>query len=326
MTVAVDGPRPSSGLGASTSGLGASKSLAELLGAALAMTERAAARYRSLAAILTRCRNKPAAELFLMSADDEDAVAQRLRTTARSSGCSPRVPVDLARVEHETVPEADIAEVGGPWLMSRYGALAVAVRKEEQVFGFLTETAAAAVDPAVRYWAERLAKETLDRLAKLRLARRRAHRAEYRPTPKMRTFGQFRQLAVAIETEAARQATTLARRLEAIGDDADAALLDDIAREAAADAASLGEAASRPVAATKPSWRFREVGTAADSQDAIAMLVAALRQVDERYNIYDKLAQTAVEEEAGRQSRMLAEHAVRHLSAIGNRLEALRPR
>ena len=306
--------------GSPSIGLRRVRNVAELFGIMLAIAEGSAKRFDTWAAMLDRHRNEVVVDLVRSLADDERAEVARIRALAQSSGCAPEVLGDFDWIEREGLPDAALAEAGGAWLVTTYGALAFAVRKEERLFAFLAEITAQPVDPPVREWAETLGRKTLGRIVELRLARRRASRAQYRPLPIAHTLAQFRHIAKAIESEAARQARLLAHSLESLGNDTDAGLLDAIALEAEENAVNLGDISSRAQDGIKPRWRF---SSSATPRDSVAALRTALSQTEERFEVYMKLAETAPDEEIARSGRALAGQVVARLSKIANRLAQL---
>jgi hypothetical protein len=299
------------------------QSLAELFGMLQAVADDMAARYEAFAATLRRYRNGPAADFFRSFAERERANASRVAETARTSGHHAKMPSDFDWAMREGLPAEAVAEAGGPWLMTTYGALSLAVRKEERLFALLSEISGASTEPEVRRWAGILAKETLDRIAELRLARRRAFQGAARVTLTAQSPEAFARIAAEIEREAARQAEDLARRLDALDRRAEAVTLDTVARDAMARAAAFATADSRAGSPTPRGWQFSRTPGSPGTNDALDLLRIALAQTEERYECYVKLAETAAEEALVRQSQTLAERAVRDLAAISASLTRL---
>jgi rubrerythrin len=175
------------------------KTVGELFALALAMEQRAAARFRRLAGRMREDGRDDLADLFEGLAREEDAHAERLREGPREPDADVGALVrDFAPDLAEKVPAGDEPALRQ---LSVYHSLAEAVRNEVKAFEFYSHIAAAAEDAALQDLAENLAKEELDHANALRRVRRQAYhrlRPEAGPWPKasaVETLGDLRAAA-----------------------------------------------------------------------------------------------------------------------------------
>lgn len=218
------------------------QSVDALMGIALGMEREAALRYRQLGERMERHGEGVLAATFRDLAALEESHERGLADWARREGR----PVPEARQFQwqlpETFAEADLA--GAP--LSPYQALAVAVRNEEQAFSFYSYLSAMTeVQPALRVYAEALAREELAHIGQLRRLRRRAFHseglAERLAPPKITDLASFHRLAWGLESGTAALCRLLRERL-AEGDGAMAAtLLDRTCGEAERRASAMAE-------------------------------------------------------------------------------------
>jgi rubrerythrin len=183
----------------------------DLLAVAEALEQEAAARYRSLAARMTRQGDLELAAQFEALAGMEDRHASQV--SDRSFALLGHRP-DVTKVKWETPPGFDEDEARGAEL-SLYKALAFAVRNEERAFAFYSYVSAEAQDEGVRAMAEDLARDELQHAAILRQYRRRAFHLK-RPSsfPMPATIDELRTMARHWDAEAAQAHTSLAEALE----------------------------------------------------------------------------------------------------------------
>jgi len=214
----------------------------DLLVIAEALEEEAASRYRGLCERMTRQGDGEMAALFESLAQMEDAHARQVA----SRGAVERVGEAAGAVEWERPPGFDEAESRGATL-SRYQALAFAVRNEERAFAFYTYVAAEAESSEIRALAEDLARDELAHASLLRQHRRRAFH-EHRPIAIEipQTLSQLEALARRRDAEASAAHRELANSLRASGENDDAARFERLADEEARSAGEVVADASAP--------------------------------------------------------------------------------
>ena len=297
-------------------------SLAALIGVALAIEREAAQRYDALAESMALHRNGPVAALFRRLAVDERQHETAIQKWTAARGVTPEVPYNFSWVSRIGMPAASLADAGGPFLMTPRRALALAVLKEERAFAYYTAIAADAADADVRQQAEAFAKEELDHVAMLRLARRRAYRAESKPkapivgaTPSVAvaTLDDFLRLAVGVERATAEVYHAISNAPVPWGQTA--ALLMRLEGEALArsDELALELASSLPLAALGGlQQRYSEVSPS-EAMAPLELLRLALQQAEEAFETYSAVAQATPDEAVMLHAEVLAEHAVEHI-------------
>ena len=143
-----------------------------LLAVAEALEREAAARYRFLAARMSRQGDTEMAAQFDVLATWKTTISARFPTERNHCWATRR---DTSA--WDLPPNYDEEELRGA-LLSAYQALAFAVRNEERAFAFYTYVAAEAKHSAVRALAEDLARDELEHASTLRRHRRRAFCSE----------------------------------------------------------------------------------------------------------------------------------------------------
>lgn len=311
------------------------KSVDDLLALAFALEREAANRYEQLSQEMERHRNQDVARLFRQLAAEEREHESHVEEWARRMRGAPPAPIEIRWKMPETPDEEQLAEAGGPFLLTPHKALAVAVENEERTFGFYVNVAAEAADEAVRELAEALAKEELNHVARLRLERRRAWRAERAAAemagepprrPPAETLTELLAAALEAESEAARSDAAAAEAVEARGTDpATAALLRRIAEDArrhasdlAAERASAGGRPARIAAAPEPGPRPPPAPAS-----ALEALRRSLKRTEESFELFAEVAEHATDEALLERAQRLAETAVSRLALIRSRISDL---
>jgi rubrerythrin len=268
------------------------RSADDLLGVAEALEKEAAARYRNLAARMTRQGDLEMAAQFEALAGMEDRHASQVGD--RSLALLGHRP-DVTKVKWETPPGFDEDEARGAEL-SAYQALAFAVRNEERSFAFYSYVSAEAEDKEIRALAEDLARDELQHASILRQYRRRAFHGK-RPSswPMPSTIGELQAMARHWDAEAAQAHATLADALEAIGEAEDAAIFRRLAAEETQSAEGSGAAST---------VRLR---SAADG----------LRILEESFDRYALIAERAKDEYLVAEAQRLARISVGRLAMAG---------
>jgi rubrerythrin len=214
----------------------------DLLVVAEALEGEAANRYRDLCERMTGQGDEEMAALFESLAQMEDAHARRIA----SRGSAERVGAAAGGAQWEKPSGFDEAEARGATL-SRYQALAFAVRNEERAFAFYTYVAAEAESGEIRALAEDLARDELAHASLLRQFRRRAFH-EHRPIPIEipETLSQLEALARRRDAEASAAHRALAESLRASGENDDGARFERLADEEARSAGEVVADATAP--------------------------------------------------------------------------------
>ena len=154
------------------------RSLGELFALAHAMESDALVRYSEIANQLRARDSSSLAEVFDQLTEiqrervsDLASLAQRRKSSTVNERIAGLVPKTFE------VPPKEVAQSK---LLTRYRALASAVRREERAFAFWTYVSAHAETDDVKQAAEHMALEALERVSMLRRERRRAFHAERR--------------------------------------------------------------------------------------------------------------------------------------------------
>ncbi|WP_374546330.1 hypothetical protein [Rhodoblastus sp.] len=227
----------------------------DLLVIAEALEREAASRYRDLSQRMTRQGDLEMAALFESLARMEDAHAGQIAARRRP----PQDSETRARVAWEKPPGHDEAEARGATL-SRYQALAFAVRNEERAFAFYAYVSAEAESAEIRALAEDLAHDELEHASLLRQYRRRAFH-EHRPAALEipESLAQLEALAKRLDAEASAAHRALAESLWARGENDDASRFERLADEEAQGAGEIA-AAAQPLKNAADGLRLLEQG------------------------------------------------------------------
>lgn len=276
----------------------------ELMAVAHAMEAEAARRYRDFARRMRAQGETRVAELFAFLAEIEDKHAHKVDKRARE--ILGRAP-DPARIRWELPENFDDNETRS-YLLTRYRALAIAVRNEERAFAFYSYLAAGAEDDELRKLAESFAIEELEHAALLRHERRRAWREEGRHLPSAVTrhpesLNALLVEAAAMEGAAAHHHAALGAALKAAGDTATARLFED----AAADEQGCAEQMQTRLGTTVP----------AEPVDAPPTTVmGGLRILEFALERYGDIAERATDEAVMHEAQTLAERALARLARV----------
>lgn len=293
------------------------RTLAELVGIAHTVETEAIRCYSGLAEEMRRRGEPDTADAFQRMAREEDAHVAAVAGWAGSLG-QPVPEDDRFRWRLPAEIAASWAEVSGSALLTPYRAYAIAVDNEQRAFAFYAYLAAAADDPKIAREAEALAREELRHAALLRTWRRAAWRRErahphdagsLAPATPADSPEELARTIRAFEADAAACHRSLGLRLGSLGDATSAALLDELAGEAAAHAS-----------AEVPEHCSAEECTA--SQPA-ALLLAAQRPLER----LSELLENALLENSDGRMQALAEEAlsrtVARIARLGRRIEAI---
>ena len=261
----------------------------DLLALAEALEQEAAARYRELAARMTRQGDGELAAQFESLAGMEDRHAQQVGARRTISDTA------RAKSEWERPPGHDEDEARGASL-SPYQALAFAVRNEERAFAFYSYVAAEAEDATIRALAENFARDELQHAALLRQFRRRAFH-QRRP--------ETRHIPADVEELRAQ-----ARRADAEAAVAHAALADALAgRGAAGDAALFRRLADEEARTAE--------GAAVVNAPRLGSVADGLRLLELAFDHYASIAERANDEDLVAEAQRLASAMVARLAATG---------
>lgn len=287
-----------------------------LMAAARAMEREAAVCYDRLADEMARHGNRELAALFTDLAAEERAHEARIgRRSGR--GDVGEAPVPPTWRAPEATDRTAGAEAGGPWLMTSYRALCLAVANEERAFAFFSAAAADAADRSLREMAEALAREELEHIVRLRLERRRAWRAESRAregegSGAVRSLADLLCRAHAIECASARRYEA-SERAAAGGEEAVGAVFRSLAAEQRRHLADLarraeGAGVRLPTAPVSPS--------AATGETRGSALRLALADAGRAFDFYASVAERGVDQEVVAEAQRLAGHALDRLTRI----------
>lgn len=289
----------------------------ELFALAIALEREAADRYALLAERMERLGDEGLAAVFRRLQREESEHGDGLEVWAMREGITAAEVTEFRWDLPETITDADFEDAGGDYLITPWRALAMAVRNEERTFALYVNLAARAEDPAVRHYAEGMAREELAHVALLRLARRRAWREQRAEAPTMdavhgrpATLADLRRFIRTAERDAAARHEREAERLRtAAGDAATVDLLEDLAareRDHAAAYGAEGEALVPPII-----------------EEARTMLFAEVRWAGDIYDTLMAVAEKARDEAVVRTAQEHAEWAVARLALLRDRLAAL---
>jgi rubrerythrin len=290
----------------------APRSIGELIAMAIAMEREAASRYDLLAADMVTAGRQELADLF------ENLAAEERKHEAYIEAWQ-NTPLPAATFKWrspESLTDDQTTDAGGATSMTPHRALALAVHNEERAFAFFSSIAAAAGDSEIRERAEKLATEELDHVVRLRLERRRAHRAEAEAPARaaakkgiraVRSIEALHARAAVIEAEAARDVAACLTAVQAAGDERAAAMLRHIEQAISEMRATLpNEQASEPVSTdslSQPTDITVLMGRVfVDAEDALAFYLA--------------VAENATTQEVMERAQEFAERALERLSMV----------
>lgn len=285
----------------------------ELLALAMSLEQRAASRFRALAARMREQGRADLARLLDGLAEEEAGHADKLRLLPGAADLdSPTLARSLAPVL-DTIshaPEAETLERA-----SIYECLAEAVRNEEKAFAFFSYVAASAVDGALQRLAESLASEELDHARALRRLRRQAYhqmRNVTRPWPKAASIETLHDLRdAALRGEQAIEAglrglSKPVSEVERITQSVDA-LLSSLQRTHGRTAESgPGHDASTPVGG----------GNDPRSRSDRNRLVASLHDAHRAFEFYDRVASIASREDVMLTAQALSTLALERIQVL----------
>ena len=264
------------------------------------MEIKAADRYRALAVRMRLVGEESLAAIFDFFAGIEDKHAQQIAERSRRLPAERVSDVGLP----QSLPEDFDDEEGDSRLLTPYRALAIAVRNEERAFAFYSHAAAAAAGPAVRAFAEDLARDELVHAGLLRRERRKAWRAE-------RQAGRPRR--------APEPPATIAE-LRAVAGDAEwraaachRALADILVRQGDPLAPLFAELAGDEERAARECGQRRPEGQSA----AVVGIADGLRVLEEAFERYAEVAGQARDEAILAEAQRRAAGVVDRLAAIG---------
>ena len=155
-------------------------SMGELLALAGAMEQEAIDGYRALAERMAEAGHLGLAAVFEELIADEKDHLGKVDSWSNDLDLPKILPPAYAP---EKLFDDEGADLASPELLSAYRAFSIAVRNEERAFVFWTYVAAHAKSAEIAGAAERMAKEELGHVAKLRGERRRAFHRERDMTP-----------------------------------------------------------------------------------------------------------------------------------------------
>lgn len=148
--------------------------LGEMLAIAASMEKEAIDGYLDLSARMSAFGRPDLAEVFNALVAEETDHLDKVREWSAVSGTEDT----LTETTAEKLFDDEGAGIVAPELLSAYRAFSMAVRNEERAFMFWTYVSAHAQSREIRHAAERMAREELGHVAKLRSERRRAFHLE----------------------------------------------------------------------------------------------------------------------------------------------------
>lgn len=257
------------------------RTVEDLFAIATAMEHEAARRYGELADRLERLGETDLVALFRRLEQEENGHEDGLGAWAGRQGITPSPTLDFQWDMPEIATEGDFAEAGGDFLATPWRVLAMAVRNEERAFAFYANVAAKTSDPAVRAYAEAMAREELNHVSLLRRERRQAWRKERRDGAAT-GLAELPADADALDRHlsgAARAASarwlTLAGAAEAAGDRTTAALFRMLTRDDAG-GSDRGVAAGPPEGGVRD-WLRDEARRSEATYDALMAMTEKTR-------------------------------------------------
>ena len=177
-------------------------SLGELLAMAKLMEREAIESYLALSRRMAAMRHPDLARVFDSLALEETEHLSKVEEWREASGLRGAVEVEVP----EDLFDDEGAGIIAPELLSAYRAFSMAVRNEERAFMFWTYVSAHAHSDEIRQAAERMAREELGHVAKLRRERRKAFHLE-------------RAAIADVDTDLVSLEETLARQLDGMANE-----------------------------------------------------------------------------------------------------------
>jgi len=287
----------------------------ELLALALAFEQRAASRFRLMAARMRGEGRDDLVRLFEGLALQEDRNADKLRQMPEAAELNVETPSQGLAPELEAISSLPDAETLRQ--LSVYDCLAEAVRNEEKTFDFFSYVAATAEDGGLQGLAETLAKEELEHANELRRVRRQAyHQLQRMPGswPKasaIETLNDLHAAAVRGERAAAARAGNFYRQRPELAE-----IERSVTDLLSSPLRSEGEAA----AAEAKSDRDDELAPRAAGEDLARSdrdhLRAALDDATEAFEFYDAVVSTASQEDVMLTAQALSTCALRRIQLL----------
>lgn len=155
------------------------KTASDLMSIALQAEREAIRRYSALADAMSKGNNQSAAALFERMVIEEQEHEHLLIEWMAQENISENSNIGPIVWKDPNISTTYNDEAHDPYYSSPYRALAFAVHNEEIAFSFYTHVAANSENPAVRKYAETLAREELGHASLLRAERRRAYHQEH---------------------------------------------------------------------------------------------------------------------------------------------------
>ncbi|MFW6076896.1 MAG: ferritin-like domain-containing protein [Hyphomicrobiales bacterium] len=208
--------------------------LRDLVGIANAIEHEAVRRYGQLADLMERRGEAETAEALRAMQKEELAHVTSVAQWAEELNEAVPPPEEF---EWRLPPElaASWDEIAGTALLTPYRAFSIAVRNEERAFSLYTYLSAHAEDARVAGEADKLAGEELEHAALVRRWRRAAYHKDHgrrsASRPRIATIEDLHAHLSEREAEIAGCHRVLAARLQELGDDDSAALLDSLLEE-----------------------------------------------------------------------------------------------
>ena len=307
-------------------GVPAPQNVASLLALARSVERAAADRYARLAQVMAGIGDAALADLFQRLAEEE---RRHEDTVVEMAGGALGEPAPIESPESAT--DDEIADGGGAYLITPHRALEIATQNERRAFSLFSTIAANADDPEVQRIAEALAKEELEHLSRIRLARRQAWRDEQSANP---AFAQHRLEAInsieallarahAIDTTSRALDRENAARCEMAGEARFAAAFHDLAAEPnpwlEAEAPSEGDA-DPPSPAALPQQAHPPPPGEADTALPLTILQSSLDDAERALEFYLAVAEQARDQRLLEVAQSLADRALARLNQLGGML------
>ncbi|ERJ17489.1 Rubrerythrin protein [Salinisphaera shabanensis E1L3A] len=241
-----------------------------LFAIAVAMEAEAAERYARSARRMDEAGQPELAALF------RELEAEEREHETGVEGWAGRQGIDANRgtvfrwQSPESLTEAQFAEAGGEALMTPESALNLAIHNEQRAFSFYVRIGTQAEDAQLRRYAERMASEEINHVARLRLARRRAYRERRDARTRAPIFEDVARLAEYVD----------AQRAEAR----------DALSHAAAGCRAAGHRRIARALEALSAPCITQRAAAVDDAGALAIIDAQLRRAEA---VYDRLIRTA---------------------------------
>jgi rubrerythrin len=266
-------------------------SLGELLAIARAMEQQAIDGYVALSRRMTLLGRLDLAQVFDSLVQEETGHLRQVQEWREASGF-PQAVVEIPAPDK--LYDNEGAELVAPEMLGAYRAFSTAVRNEERAFTFWTYVSANAKSGEIRHASERMAREELGHVAKLRRERRRAFHIE-----KARSQHD-------VATDLSSLEAILARRLDVMATENSAAALTDELRTHADEA--RGRIASIVEGSFEiPQARAMKLPAAAERTSSLSEFLL---------DRYLEIAETAASEEDARRARGFAAQLIACLRTV----------